>query len=75
VLGAADYVRAIAARLDGRMRMVVIKLRLFECRLRLNTDRPTARRLADWVLREAAELALPAREAEANGLMRLTQNG
>jgi DNA-binding SARP family transcriptional activator/tetratricopeptide (TPR) repeat protein len=72
--GSAEYVKSIANKLHGRLRMVVMKLRLLECRLRVAAgETEAARSLASWISDEATRLALPARLVEARALTRLSQ--
>ena len=48
--GAADYLQELAKVCEGRFRMVVIKLKVLECKLRQARHPERARDLAEWLV-------------------------
>ena len=67
--GAADYLHELAKVFEGRFRMVVIKLKVLECKLRQARHPQKARELGEWLVREAERLRLSQRRDEAGMLL------
>jgi tetratricopeptide (TPR) repeat protein len=62
-----QYLESLARVFEGRMRLVVIKLRLFELRLCRNSN-TNARCLSQWLLQETERLGLEIRRKETLAL-------
>ena len=67
--GAADYLHELAKVFEGRFRMVVIKLKVLECKLRQARHPERARELGEWLVRETQRLRLSQRRDEAGMLL------
>ena len=65
---AADYLSQIEKGFASRFKMVSIKLRLLECKLRSRQDVKRARQLAEWLVSETRRLQIPRREIEAEAI-------